>query len=88
MKLFSDVKWPESREWSKIVENSVEKSKILDHSLDSGHFTSENNLEILDSCQLFDLRILESIYIKKKIPSLNDHASSVELAILKWKFIM
>ena len=63
--------------------NSVEKSKILDHSLDSGHFTSENNFKILDSCQPFDLRILESIYIHKIKPSLNDHASSVELAILK-----
>ena len=63
--------------------NSIEKSKILDHSLDSGHFTSENNFKILDSCQPFDLRILESIYIHKIKPSLNDHASSVELAILK-----
>ena len=42
--------------------NSVQKSKILDHSLDSGHFTSENIFKILDSCQPFDLRILESIY--------------------------
>ena len=43
--------------------NPVEKSKILDHSLNSGHCTSENNFKILDSCQPFDLRILESIYI-------------------------
>ena len=35
------------------------------------------------SCQPFDLRILESTYIHKIKPSLNDHASSVELAILK-----
>ena len=63
--------------------NSVEKSKILDHSLDSGHFTSDNNFKILDSCQPFNLRILESIYIHKIKPSLNDHASSVELSILK-----
>ena len=63
--------------------NSVEKSKILDHSLNSGHCTSENNFKILDSCQPFDLRILESIYIHKIKPSLNDHASSVELYILK-----
>ena len=40
--------------------NSVEKSKILDHSLNSGHCTTENNFKILDSCQPFDLRILES----------------------------
>ena len=31
----------------------------------------------------FDLKILESIYIHKIKPSLNDHASSVELSILK-----
>ena len=63
--------------------NSVEKSEILDHFLDSGHFTNENNFKILDSCQPFDLRILESIYIHKIKPSLNDHSSSVELSILK-----
>ena len=68
--------------------NSVEKSKILDHSLDSVHFISDNNFKILGSCQPFDLRILESIYIHKIKPSLNDHASSVELSTLKWKFIM
>ena len=66
--------------------NSVEKSKILDHSLDSGHFTSENNLKILDYCQTFDLRILESIYTHKVKLSLNDHASSVELGILEGLF--
>ena len=32
----------------------------------------------------FDLRILESIYIHKIKPSLNDRTSSVELYILKW----
>ena len=63
--------------------NYVEKSKILDHSLDSDHFTTENNFKILDSCQPFDLRILESIYIHKIKPSLNGHASSVERGILK-----
>ena len=63
--------------------NSVEKSKILDHSLNSGHCTSKNNFKILDSCQPFDLRILESLYIHKIKPSLNDNASSVELYILK-----
>ena len=34
-----------------MLNNSVEKSKILDHSLDSGHCTSENNFKILDYCQ-------------------------------------
>ena len=41
--------------------DSVEQSKILDHSLNSGHCTSDNNFKILDSCQPFDLIILESI---------------------------
>ena len=50
---------------------------------DTSEFTSDNNFKILDSCQPFDLRILESIYIHKIKPSLNDHASSVELSILK-----
>ena len=63
-----------------IMLNSVEKSKMLDHSFDSGHFTSENNFKILDSCQPFNLRILKSIYIyiyihKIKL-SLNDHDKS------------
>ena len=43
--------------------NSVAKSIILDDSLNSGHCTSENNFKILDSCQPFDLKILESIYL-------------------------
>ena len=35
--------------------NSVEMSKIVDHYLDSGHCTFENNFKILDSCKPFDL---------------------------------
>ena len=45
-----------------------------------------HKFKILDSCQPFDLRISESIYIHKIKPSLNDQASSVELGILKWLF--
>ena len=63
--------------------NLVENSKFLDHSFNSGHFTSENNFKILDYSQPFDHRILESIYIHKIKLSLNDHASSVEIHILK-----
>ena len=62
--------------------NSVEKSTILDHSLNSGHSSSKNYFKILDSCQLFDIRISESYNIHKIKPSLNDHASSVELCII------
>ena len=56
--------------------NSVEKSKILDHSLDSGHFTSENNFKILDSCQPFDHRILESFIFTTLNPPLRSRQLS------------
>ena len=49
---------------SKILSYVTVVTKILDYSLNSGHCTSENNFKILDSCQPFDLRILESIYIQ------------------------
>ena len=39
--------------------------------------------KILDFCQQLTLEHQESIYIHKIKPSLNDHASSVELYILK-----
>ena len=63
--------------------NSLDASKIRDHSLNTGHRVHECDFRILDSCSNFDLRILESIYIHKLKPSLNDYASSVELCVLK-----
>ena len=60
-----------------------ENSKILDHSLNSGHPIIDNNFKILDSCKNNDLlRILESLWIHKLKPSLNDRSSSAELSII------
>ena len=61
-----------------------ENSKILDHSLNSGHPIIVNNFKILDSCKNNDLRILESLWIHKLKPSLNDRSSSAELSIITW----
>ena len=46
------------------------------------HPILDDNFKILDTCDPFDLRLLESIYIHKKKPSLNDQNSSTELSIL------
>ena len=59
-----------------------ENSKILEHSLNSGHPINDNNFKILDSCKNNDLRILESLRIHKLKPSLNDRSSSAELSII------
>ena len=61
-----------------------ENSKILDHSLNSGHPIIDNNFKILDSCKNNDLRILESLWIHKVKPSLNDLSSSAGLSIITW----
>ena len=60
----------------------LENSKILDHSLNSGHPIIDNNFKILDNCKNNDLRILESLWIHKLKPSLNDRSSSAELSII------
>ena len=46
-----------------------ENSKILEHSLNSGHYN-------------FELRIHESLWIHKLKPSLNDRSSWTELSIV------
>ena len=61
-----------------------ENSKILEHSLNSGHPVVENDFKILDYCDNFDIRILESLYIHKLKPSLNDQHSSTDLFIDKY----
>ena len=63
---------------------SPENSKILKHSLDSGHPIVENDFKILDCCDNLDIRTLErleSLYIHKLKPSLNDQHSSTDLFI-------
>ena len=59
-----------------------ENSKILEHSLNSGHPAVEKDFKILDFCDNFDIRTLESLYIHKLKPSLNDQHSSTDLFIV------
>ena len=59
-----------------------ENSIILEHSMNSGHSIHEHNFKILDNPHNFDLRILESLWIHKLKPSLNDRSSSTELSIV------
>ena len=59
-----------------------EKSNILDHSLTTNPPTTLENFKIL-ACDKFDLRLLESLFIHKLTPSLNDQHSSTDLLIVK-----
>ena len=59
-----------------------ENSKILEHSLNSGSPVVEKDFKILDCCDNFDIRTLESLYIHKLKPSLNDQHSSTDLFIV------
>ena len=62
-----------------------ENSKILEHSLNSGHPVVKKDFnKILDCCDNFDIRTLESLYIHKLKPSLNDQHSSTDLFIDKY----
>ena len=63
---------------------SPEFSNIRNHAFETDHPILDDNFKILDTCDPFDLRLLESIYIHKKKPSLNDQNSSTELSILYW----
>ena len=59
-----------------------ENSKILEHSLNSGHPIVENDFQILDCCDNLDIRTFESLYIHKLKPSLNVQHSSTDLFIV------
>ena len=61
---------------------SPEFSNVRNHAHENNHPIRDCNFKILDTCNSFDLRLLESIYIHKKKPSLNDQNSSTELSIL------
>ena len=56
--------------------------KEMEHSLNSGHPIVENDFKILDCCDNLDIRTLESLYIHKLKPSLNDQHSSTDLVHL------
>ena len=59
-----------------------EKSNIMVHILSANHpITLENSGIILASCDKFYLRLLESLYIHKLKPSLNDQYISTDLLI-------
>ena len=62
--------------------SNPEKSNILDHSLAANHPITIENFKILASCDRFDLRLLESLFIQKLKPSLNDQHSSTDLLIV------
>ena len=64
-----------------------EKSNILHHSLTTNHPITIENFKILASCDKFDLRLLESLFIHKLKPSLNDQHSSTDLLIVNWYLI-
>ena len=59
-----------------------EKSNILDHSLIAHHPINLENFKILASCDKLDLRLLESLFIHKLKPSLNDQHRSTDLLIV------
>ena len=60
-----------------------ENSKILEHSLNSGHPIVANDFKILDCCDNLDIRTLESLFIHKLKPSSNDQHNSTDLFIDK-----
>ena len=59
-------------------------SSIRDHSLNCNHPIKTGNFSILKHCNNFDIRILESLFIHKYSPNLNEQNSSFQLNILKW----
>ena len=62
--------------------SNPEKNNILDHSLTANHPIIIENFKILTSCDRFDLRLLESLFIHKLKPSLNDQHSLTDLLIV------
>ena len=60
-----------------------EKSSIREHSLNAQHPLKLGNFSILDSSNnSHSLRILESIYIRKLLPSINNYQTAVNLNIV------
>ena len=58
-------------------------SNIRDHALSENHPIVKDNFSLLASCPSYDLRVLESIFIHKLSPNLNNQNSSFPLNILK-----
>ena len=67
-----------------INSNEINNSKIFEHFEQIDHPIRVEDFKILTSCPNEDLFILESIYIHKLNPTLNERNSSFDLCILKW----
>ena len=63
--------------------NEINNSKIFEHFEQKDHPIRVEDFKILTSCPNEDLFILESIYIHKLNPTLNERNSSFDLCILK-----
>ena len=59
-------------------------SNIREHALSFDHPIKVDNFSVLARCHSHDLRLLESIFIHKFSPNLNNQASSFPLQILSW----
>ena len=57
-------------------------SNIREHALSYDHPIKVDNFSVLARCPSHDLRLLESIFIHKFSPNLNNQASSFPLQIL------
>ena len=57
-------------------------SAVRDHSSKCNCNFSQENFKILDTCQPFNLRILESLHIASRKPILNDMQSAAPLNII------
>ena len=63
--------------------SSFVSSKIYEHAFDSNHLISEDSFNILSNSTIFDVKVLESLYIHKLQPNLNDYNSSFDFHIFK-----
>ena len=59
-------------------------SNIRQHAFNCDHPILTSNFSLLSKCPSNDLKLLESIYIHKIVPSLNNQNSSCPLNILNW----
>ena len=59
-------------------------SNIREHALSFDHPIKVDNFSVLARCPSHDLRLLESIFIHKFSPNLNNQASSFPLQTLSW----
>ena len=57
-------------------------SNIREHALNCNHPFKIDNFSVLDRCHDYDLRLLESIFIHKLSPNLNNQTSACPLNIL------